>query len=275
MTHNSPTTTNEWGEVRISADAYDLSGKRALVVGAGHAAGRAVALALGEAGADVAVCSISNDGDEIVRVKAVQRELTKMGRRSQSLATDVTLGTGVHVMVRQVAKELDGIDVLVCASDLFLGKPADATTDMEFNRVMQVNLAGVFHCCRAAGKEMLKQGRGGRIINVASALGERGLANAAAYCAAQAGVLNLTRALAQEWGPLRITVNAIAQGWMEHSAAIGDPDPASNQTVRFVPMKRTGKANELGALAVYLASDACGYITGQVLFVDGGLTTHL
>ena len=264
----------EWGDVRLGIDAFDLSGKRALVVGAGGAAGRAIALALGEAGADVAVCSVTNDGDEIVRVKSVQRELTKMGRISSSLATDVTLGTGVQVMVRQVAKDMAGIDIAVHAPDLFLGKPAESTTDIEWNRVMQVNLSGVFHCCRAVGKEMLKQG-GGRIINVASALGERGLPNAAAYCAAQAGVLNLTRALAQEWGPRGITVNAIAQGWMEHTPAIGDPDPAANQTVRFVPMKRAGAASELGPAAVYLASGACGYITGQVIFVDGGLTTHL
>jgi NAD(P)-dependent dehydrogenase (short-subunit alcohol dehydrogenase family) len=265
---------NEWGDVQSSIDAYDLSGKKALVVGAGGAAGRAIALALGEAGADVTVSSISNDGDEIVRAKKVQQELAKMGRQSATVATDVTLGTGVQVMVRQVAKDMGRIDILVNAPDLFLGKPADATTDMEWNKVMQVNLSGTFHACRAAGKEMLKQ-QSGRIINVASVLGERGLANAAAYCAAQAGVLNLTRALAQEWGPSGITVNAIAQGWMEHSAAIGNPDPAANQTVRFIPMKRAGAADELGALAVYLASDSCGYISGQVMCVDGGLTTHL
>ncbi|HEY8173323.1 MAG TPA: SDR family oxidoreductase, partial [Dehalococcoidia bacterium] len=192
-----------------------------------------------------------------------------------TVATDVTLGTGVQVMVRQVAKEMDGIDILVNAPDLFLGKPAAETTDIDFNRVMQTNLAGTFHACRAVGKEMLKQGRGGRIVNIASALGERGMANAAAYCAAQAGILNLTRALATEWGPNGITVNAIAQGWMADSAAIGNPDPESNKTVRFVPMKRAGAPDEVAPLAVYLASDACGYISGQVLFVDGGLTTHL
>ncbi len=266
---------NEWGDVRLGLDAYDLTGKKALVIGAGAPAGRAIALALGEAGADVVVSSISNDGDEIMRARRVQQELTKMGRASSTVATDVTLGTGVQVMVRQVAKDLGGIDVLVNAPDLFLGKPADATTDIEWNKVLQVNLSGTFHACRAVGKEMLKQERGGRIINVTSVLGERGLANAAAYCAAQAGVFNLTRALAQEWGPHKITVNAMAQGWMEYSPAIGNPDPAANQTVRFVPMKRAGAADETGALAVYLASDSCGYITGQVLFVDGGLTTHL
>ncbi len=266
---------NEWGDVRSGLDAFDLSGKRALVIGAGGAAGRAIALALGEAGADVTVSSTSNDGDEIMRTKRVQQELTKMGRKSSTVATDVTLGAGVQVMVRQVAKDLGGIDILINAPDLFLGKAAESTTDVEWNKVMQVNLAGTFHGCRAAGKEMLKQETGGRIINVTSVLGERAIANAAAYCAAQAGVLNLTRALATEWGPHKITVNAIAQGWMEHSAAIGNPDPAANQTVRFVPMKRAGFADELGPLAVYLASDSCGYISGQVMFVDGGLTTHL
>ena len=266
---------NEWGDVALSIDAYDLTGKRALVIGAGNPAGRAIALALGEAGAGVAVSSASDNGDEVMRVKGVQRELTKMGGTSSSMATDVTLGTGVQVMVRQVAKEMDGIDILVNAADLFLGKPASETSDIEFNRVMQVNLAGTFHACRAVGKEMLKQGRGGRIINVTSALGDRAIANAAAYCAAQAGVHNLTRALATEWGPQGITVNAIAQGWMEYTPAIGNPDPAANQTVRFVPMKRAGAADELAPLAVYLASDACGYISGQVLFVDGGLSTHL
>ncbi|HZP56287.1 MAG TPA: SDR family oxidoreductase [Dehalococcoidia bacterium] len=265
---------NEWGDVRLGLDAFDLAGKKALVIGAGNAAGAAIARALGEAGADVIVSATSTDGDEVMRAKKVQQDLAKMGRQSSTVTADITLGTGVQVMVRQAAKDLGRIDIVVNAPDLYLGKPAEATTDIEWNRVMQVNLSGTFHACRAAGKEMLKQG-GGRVINVASALGERGMANSAAYCAAQGGILNLTRALAQEWGPHGITVNAIAQGWMEHTPAIGNPDPAANQTVRFVPMKRAGAADELGALAVYLASDACGYITGQVLFVDGGLTTHL
>jgi|CXWL01.1.fsa_nt_gi NAD(P)-dependent dehydrogenase (short-subunit alcohol dehydrogenase family) len=265
----------EWGDVRSGTDAFDLTGKRALVIGAGAPAGRAIALALSEAGAALAVSSITNDGDDMFRAKKVHDAITKSGRRSMVVGTDVTLGAGVQVMVRQVAKELGGIDILVNAPDLFLGKPAAETTDIEFNRVMQVNLAGTFHACRAVGKEMLKQGTTARIINVSSVLGERGLANAAAYCAAQAGVLNLTRALAQEWGPHHITVNAIAQGWMEYSPAIGDPNPEANQTVRFVPMKRAGKADEVAALALYLASDSAGYVSGQVLFVDGGLTTHL
>ncbi|MDP9237104.1 MAG: SDR family oxidoreductase [Chloroflexota bacterium] len=266
---------NEWGDVKLGLDAFDLTGKRALVIGAGAPAGRAIALALGEAGADVTVSSATSDGDEVLRARKVQQELTRMGRKSSTVATDVTLGAGVQVMVRQVAKEMGGIDILVSAPDLFLGKPAETTTDVEWSKVMQVNLSGTFHACRAVGKEMIKQGRGGRIINITSVLGQRAIANSVAYCAAQAGVHNLTRALATEWGPHGITVNAIAQGWMEYTAAIGNPDPAANQTVRFVPMKRAGAPDELAPLAVYLASDASAYVSGQVLNVDGGLSTHL
>lgn len=273
----------EWGEHPSSLDAFDLTGKRALVVGADNAAGRAIALTLAEAGANIAVSSITNDGDDMLASKKVRDEIAKAHPQLHTIATatDVTLGTGVQVMVRQVAKDLGGIDILVCAPDLFLGKPAADTADIDFNRVMQVNLAGTFHVNRAVGKEMLKQreanpAAAGRIINVASALGERGLSNSAAYCAAQAGVLNLTRALAQEWGPHGITVNAIAQGWMQHSPALGgDFSPEANQTVRFVPMKRAGAADELAPLALWLASDATGYVSGQILFADGGLTTHL
>ena len=141
------------------------------------------------------------------------------------------------------------------------------------------NLSATFFSCRAVGREMLKldasEHARGRIINIASVLGERGLPNASAYCAAQAGILNLTRALAQEWAAQGITVNAIALGWMEDSPALGDPTPDANQTVRFIPMKRAGKPDDVAPLAVYLASDASAYVTGQVLFVDGGLTVHL
>ena len=267
---------NEWGDVALGTDAFDLAGKRALVIGAGAPAGRAIALALAEAGADVTVSSITTDGDEVMRVKGAQKEIAKLGRQSASVATDVTLGAGVQVMVRQVAKDMGGIDVLVNAPDLPFAKASEATTDVEWSKALQVNLSGVFYACRAAGKEMLKQGNGGRIINVTSILGERAMADTAAYSAAHAGVWSLTRSLSTEWAARGITVNAIAQGWMEHSAPlIGDPDPAQNKTVRFVPMKRAGKAEDLALLAVYLASDASGYISGQILRVDGGLATHL
>ncbi|OGO50815.1 MAG: hypothetical protein A2148_03840 [Chloroflexi bacterium RBG_16_68_14] len=275
-------TVAEWPDAKRSLDAYDLSGKRALVVGAGSGVGRAIALALAEAGADLALCTVTTDGDEMVAVRKTARQVRELGRTAIDTATDASSGQGAQVMVRQVAKELGGIDVLVnapSASGGFLGKPATKVSDAEWAKVIGQNLSATFFACRAVGKEMLKaevEGRArGRIINVASALGERGLANASAYCAAQAGILNLTRALAQEWAAQGITVNAIALGWMEDSPALGDPTPEANQTVRYIPMKRAGRPDEVGPLAVYLASDASGYVTGQVLFVDGGLTVHL
>ena len=205
--------------------------------------------------------------------------MRELGRTAIERATDASSGQGAQVMVRQVAKEMGGLDIVVNAPDLFLGKPATKTTDAEWSRVLGQNLSATFFVCRAAGKEMLKNEMTnrsrGRIVNVASAMGERGLANASAYCAAQGGILNLTRALAQEWAAEGITINAIAQGWMEDSAALGDLSPEANQTVRFIPMKRAGANDEVAPLAVYLASDAAAYITGQVLFVDGGLTVHL
>lgn len=272
-------TVAEWPEARRSLNAYDLSGKRALVVGAARGAGRAIALALAEAGADLALCTTTTAGDQVLALRKVARQVRDMGRSAIEQAVDAASGQGAQVMVRQVAKELGRIDVLVNASDLFLGKPAMKVSDAEWAKVIGQNLSATFFACRAVGKEMLKNAfeerPAGRVINVVSVLGERGLANASAYCAAQGGILNLTRALAQEWAAQGITVNAIALGWLEDSPALGDPNPEANQTVRFIPMKRAGRPDEVGPLAVYLASDASGYVTGQVFFVDGGLTVHL
>jgi NAD(P)-dependent dehydrogenase (short-subunit alcohol dehydrogenase family) len=274
----------EWPNARRSLNAYDLSGKRALVVGAAAGAGRAMALALAEAGADLALASATMDGDEVMALRKVAREVRELRRIAIEQAVDSSSGQGVQVMVRQVAKELGGIDVLVNAADCMLAKPATAISDADWSKVLSRTLNATFFACRAAGKEMLKQGTGnrehgtgarGRIINVTSVLGERGLPNMAAYSAAHGGVVNLTRALAEEWASQGITVNAIALGWMEDSPALGDPTPEANQTVRFIPLKRPGRADEAGPLAVYLASDASGYVSGQVLFVDGGLTVHL
>ena len=273
-------TVPEWPNTKRSLDAYDLSGKRALVVGAATGVGRAIALALAEAGADLALASVTTEGDEVMALRKTVRQVREMGRTALEQAIDASSGQGTQVMVRQVAKELGGIDVLVNAPDAFLGKPATKTSDVDWAKVLGRTLNATFFTCRAVAREMLKAedgangAQGGRIVNVASVLGERGLSNAAAYCAAQGGILNLTRALAQEWAP-RITVNAIALGWMEDSKALGDPNPETNQTVRFIPMKRPGRPDEVAPLAVYLASDASGYVSGQVLAVDGGLTVHL
>lgn len=265
----------DWKHAKLGPEAFDLTGKHALVVGGENPTGRAIALALAEAGADVTVAAASPGGDEMFAVKKLARDIEAMGRRAASVAADVSLGTGAQVMVRQVAKEAGRIDALVNAQDFFFARPAEKTSDADWARVLAVNLSSFFFTARAAGKEMLRQGGGGRIINVTSVLGERAIANVAAYAAAHGGVYNLTRALAQEWGPHGITVNCIAKGWMADNPALREDEPEAGKTVRFVPMKRPGVPEDLAPLAVYLASDVSGYISGQVLFVDGGLTTHL
>ena len=263
-----------WENAKLGPEAFDLSGKRALVVGAASSVGRAIALALGEAGADVTVTSAAPSAGEALAVKRLARQIAVTGPRREPHSLDASLGTAVQVMVRQVVKEMGGLDILVTAPDLFLGKAAEKTSDLEWSRVVNANLSSVFYACRAAGREMVRQGWG-RIINVASALGERGLANSTAYCAAKGGVMNLTRALAQEWGPHSVTVNCIAPGWLEDSPGLGDPDPQANRLVRFIPMRRPGNADEVAPLALWLASDASGYVSGQTFFVDGGLLCHL
>src|SRR5579883_490916 len=194
----------------MSEAATPLAGRRALVLGAGTAAGRAAALALAQAGADVAVAAGSLDGDEVMAVRRVRRAIEAAGRRSAEYAFDLTLGQNVRVSTRQVAKEMGGLDLLVYAADAELRRPAEKTSDSEWTRVLNVNLSGAFYACRAALGEMHE--RGGRIVLLGSVLAEQGAAESAAYCAAKAGLGGLVRALAVETAERSITVNLIALG---------------------------------------------------------------
>lgn len=253
-------------------EGFDLSGRTGLVIGGGSAVGRAIALALAEAGAHVAVATATTAGDEVMAARRTRRAIEALGRHSTEYAFDTTLGQNVQVSTRQVSKEMGGLDILVNAQDAFLGKPAEKTSDSEWSRVLALNLSGVFYACRAAAREML--GRGGQIINVVNGLGERGMANVAAYTAAKHGVIGLTRALALEYAERRIRVNAIEGGWLEGSPGAGEAGE-ENLLVRYIPMKRLGSAEDLAVLAVLLASPSTDFITGQVFSVAGGLMSHL
>ncbi len=255
------------------ASEFSLDGKAALVIGASNSIGRAIAVALGEAGADVAVATTTLARAEEVLANSCSNELWALNRKTFTQAIDTADEKDVDALVKRAASELGRLDILVNAQDLPYAQPIAETPFADFRCVLDINLGGPFLASRAAGAVMLAQASG-RIINVASVLGERGMANGAAYCAAQAGVLNLTRALALEWARNGINVNAIGAGWTEGMGIIGG-DEGRQKLERYLPYKRLAKPEEIAGAAVYLASDTSAYLTGQVIWIEGGALSHV
>ncbi|HEX6031568.1 MAG TPA: SDR family oxidoreductase [Tepidiformaceae bacterium] len=253
---------------------FDLTGKKALVVGTANPAGRSIALALAEAGADVALASATMDGDEVMEAKRIAKQIAEMGRVSYSQGWDVTLPTNVQVSLKQLIKEFGQPSILVYNADLPFWKPFEKVTDVEYARVRSVIQDGAFYAARSFVREF-REGEAGRLIFVTSVFGERGVENGVTYGVAKAGLTGLSTMLSQELGSRAITSNCISTGWMGWTPGRGPDEPGQNLLLRFVPMRRFGQADEVGALAVLLASDAAGYINGQVLHVDGGVMTHL
>lgn len=257
----------------MSLEAFVLKGKTALVIGASQHIGRAIALALTEAGADIAVASLLSSPRETAAVSMRLSEIQACGRKGFAQTIDAANEDNVNALVQRAVREFGRLDILVNAHDLPFAKPVGDVSLREWQRVLDVNLTGPYLACRAASGQMIAQGHG-RIINIVSLLGERGMANGSAYCAAQAGVLNLTRALALEWARLGITVNAIGAGWIEGAGFLVN-DALQQQLTRYIPQKRTGRPEEIAGAAVYLASDLSGFVTGQTLWIDGGMRTRL
>ena len=257
----------------MSLAAFSLADKNALVLGASSAIGRAAACALAEAGAHVAVGSTLITPREQEAVLACRAAVQAQGRKSLAQTLDAANEAEVRVLVEQTVSELGALDILVNAHDLPFAKPLRDISSKEWRRVLEVNLTGVYLACRAVAEPMLAQ-HSGRIINIVSLLGERGMINGSAYCAAQAGVLNLTRALALEWARSGITVNAVGAGWTEGMGLLKDT-AVQEQLRRYLPHKRLAQPSEVGEAAVYLASDMSGFITGQTVWIEGGALSHL
>lgn len=256
----------------MALETFSLRGRTALVIGAGGAIGRAVAVALAEAGADVAVATSTRAQKEEVAANSCANEVWALNRRGFAQPIDAASEPDMAALLERTVSELGRLDILVNAHDLPFAKALPDTTSAEWQRVIGVNLTGVFLACRAASAPMLAQGSG-RIINIVSLLGERGMSNGAAYCAAQAGVLNLTRALALEWARSGVKVNAIGAGWTEGMGLLND-EAARQQLERFLPQRRLASPEEIAGAAVYVASDAADYLTGQILWIDGGALSH-
>jgi 2-deoxy-D-gluconate 3-dehydrogenase len=240
----------------------------AVVTGASRGLGRAIALALAEAGADVALAARSK-----ADLEDTARLVEGHGRRALVAPTDVTQYTEVESLMQQTIRALGRLDVVVNNSGIAGVKPLAEATPEDWRAIVDVNLGGVFNGCRAAAPHLTAQGSG-KVINLASVLGAVGLPGYTMYAATKGGVMALTRALAVEWARYNVQVNAIAPGWfVTDMNAVAFADPRVNERLlRDVPARRTGRLEEIGPLAVYLASSASDFMTGQTLFLDGGLS---
>jgi 2-deoxy-D-gluconate 3-dehydrogenase len=245
-----------------------LAGRVAVVTGASRGLGRAMAVALAGAGADVAVAARAR-----ADLEETAHQVEALGRRALALVTDVASFASVESLMTQTVGTLGRLDVVVNNAGIARVAPlAEASLD-DWRTILDVNLSGVFHGCRAAAPHLIRQ-RSGKIINLASVLAAAGLPGYTMYAATKGGVISLTRALAVEWARHNIQVNAIAPGWFVtemNEAAFADPRIHERLT-RDIPARRTGRLEEIGPLAVYLASAASDFMTGQTLFLDGGHT---
>jgi gluconate 5-dehydrogenase len=249
---------------------FDLSGKTAIVVGGHGGLGKAIALALADAGADVAVASRNAQA-----LKSAAAEIEAKGRKSMAVSVDIVNEKQVIAMVEAILKVFPRIDILVNAAGLAIRKPADSFPVDEWQQVMDVNTRGTFLCCQAVGKVMLKQ-KSGKIINLSSVRGRYGLpAGYAAYCPSKGAVDTLTRTLACEWAKHNVLVNAIAPTVVETELTkdlLADVEYAKTMKAR-IPMGRWAKPEDIVGPTIFFASDASNFVTGQILYIDGGVTT--
>lgn len=244
----------------------NLSDKVAIVTGGSKGLGRGMAFALAEAGADVAVASRT-----LSALKEVSQKIKDKGRRSLPVELDVCNLSSINRMVERVVDEFEKIDILVNNAGMNIRKPTIEVTEEDWNRIVNTNLKGAFFCAQAVGKVMIKQRRG-KIINIGSLTSKVAFPNMVAYAVSRGGIVMLTKSLAIEWAQYNINVNAIGPGYFKTSqtAPLFADKQWVEETLEKIPLGKTGLPEDLGGTAVFLASEASDYITGQMIFVDGG-----
>lgn len=244
---------------------FDLSGRVAVVVGGTSGIGRAIALGLADAGADVVVT-----GRRVPNIDTVAAEIESRGRRSLRIPADVADRTGLERVKQGCLDTLGRLDIMVYAAGTTKRVPTLDMDEAEWQRIMDTNITGMLRACQVFGQHMVAQ-QSGRIIAIASLSSFVGLFEVAAYTTSKAAVAGLTRALAVEWAPFGVTVNAIAPGVFrtDMNTALLD-SPRGQEFLMRTPMKRFGKIEELVGAAIFLAADAAAFVNGHVLAVDGG-----
>ncbi len=243
-----------------------LTGKTALVTGAGRGIGREIALTLAREGADVAINY--NGSKEAAQETASQVEA--LGRRAVLIQCNVADFNASEAMIKQAAESLGRLDILVNNAGITKDDLLLRMTEEAFDAVIDTNLKGCFNAIRHAAKIMIKQ-RYGRIINLSSVTGVMGNAGQANYCASKAGIIGLTKSAARELASRNITVNAIAPGFIETEMTAVLSDSVKDNILAQIPMHKLGSTKDIAEAAVFLASDGAAYITGQVIQVNGGM----
>jgi 2-deoxy-D-gluconate 3-dehydrogenase len=251
----------------MSIDVFRLDGKVALVTGASRGIGAAIAAALAAAGADVVL-----HGNEKPAEATAAAIKAQTGRRTALLTANLEQPGAAADLAANAIKAFGKLDILVNNAGIIRRKPAAEFSDEDWDAVVAVNLSSVFRLCRAVGAHLLERKQGGKIINVSSLLAFQGGITVPAYAAAKGGVAQLTKALANEWAPHRINVNAIAPGYMEtdNTAALRQDATRFRQITERIPAARWGQPSDLGGAVVFLSSAAADYVHGHVLVVDGG-----
>ncbi len=245
----------------------DLTGKSAVVIGGTSGIGRAIALGLAEAGADVVPSSRRAD-----QVETTVREVEALGRRSLRVTSDVTDRASLQQVLDTTVKAFGKVDILVNSAGRTKKAPTLDFSEQDWNDIFETNLTGMVRACQVFGRHMAER-KYGRIINVASIGSFRGMMEVSAYSASKAAVASLTQSLAVEWAADGICVNAIAPGVFPTALneKLLNGTPRGQEWLLRTPMKRFGKVEELAGAAIYLASDAASFTTGSVLVVDGGI----